>query len=111
MRRDIGGDKQHPVVGIAVPIRAAVPVHPPPPIRLLTVVYDSKPFRVYIKWQPVGAGSRPPAGQIIAAIVAAIIAITAIVILVQSVVAQWELLPDPICRSAGDRRPWPWQLR
>ena len=57
------------------------------PIWLLTVVYDSKPFQVYINGVTGEVqGSRPYSKvKIIAAIVAAIIAITAIVILVQSV--------------------------
>ncbi|HQV19060.1 MAG TPA: hypothetical protein PLC22_12215 [Gordonia sp. (in: high G+C Gram-positive bacteria)] len=86
VRRDIGGDKQRISSSESRfnPLQFRYLLLP---IWLLTVVYDSKPFQVYINGVTGEVqGSRPYSKvKIIAAIVAAIIAITAIVILVQSV--------------------------
>ncbi|GAB05126.1 hypothetical protein GII30_17850 [Gordonia amarae] len=86
VRRDIGGDKQRISSSESRfnPLQFRYLLLP---IWLLTVVYDSKPFQVYINGVTGEVqGSRPYSKvKIITAIVAAIIAIAAIVILVQAV--------------------------
>ncbi|WP_260840063.1 MULTISPECIES: hypothetical protein [Gordonia] len=86
VRRDIGGDKQRISSSESRfnPLQFRYLLLP---IWLLTVVYDSKPFQVYINGVTGEVqGSRPYSKtKIISAIVAALALIAAIVILVQAV--------------------------
>lgn len=86
VRRDIGGDKQRISSSESRfnPLQFRYLLLP---IWLLTVVYDSKPFQVYINGVTGEVqGSRPYSKvKIISAIVAAIVVIAAIVILIQAV--------------------------